>query len=45
MKCYHNFGVDDDDNWEDYLFVVDDENKKRKIVDQMEENHIDWDRM
>ena len=34
MKLYNNFGVDYDDDWEDYLFVVDDDNKKRKRVDE-----------
>ena len=44
MNLYHNFGVDDDDDWEDYLFVVDDDNKKRKRIDKWEDNRIHWDR-
>ena len=38
MKLYHNFGVDDDDDWEDYLFVIDDDNKKRKRIDEWDDD-------
>ena len=42
MKLYHNFVVDNDDDWDDNLFVVDDNSKKRKRVDEWEQKQIDW---
>ena len=40
MKLYHNFEVevDNDDDQDDYLFVVDDNNKKMKRVDEWEQD-------
>ena len=35
----NHFGVDDeDDDWNDYLFVIDDDNKKGKRVDEWEQD-------
>ena len=44
MNLYHNFGVDNDDDWDDYLFlfVVDDDNKKRKRIEKWEDDRIHW---
>ena len=40
MKLYHNFVVDNDDDWDDNLFVVDDNSKKRKRVDEWNRNEL-----
>jgi len=42
MNLYHNFGVDNDDDWDGYLFAVDVDNKKRKRVDKWEQERINW---
>jgi len=31
---------DDDDNWNDYLFVVEDDNKKGKRLDEWEQDRF-----
>ena len=42
MNLYHNFGVDNDDDWDDYLYVGDNDNKDKKRVDEWEQGeHID----
>ena len=39
MKLYHNFEVkvDNEVDWDDYLFVVNDNNKKKKRIDEWEQ--------
>jgi len=38
---YRKFGVDDDDDdWNEYLFVVDDDNRKVKRIDEWEQDGL-----